>query len=54
MIPSIECARCGAAKPPDVIYVGPFSAVDLVEVEGFSICRPCRKSFRRWMKRGKK
>lgn len=53
-IPAVTCARCGAEGPTEVIELYTYHHDDegiSVRQESYSICKKCRKSFRRWLRR---
>jgi len=51
-IPAVTCERCGEELPTEVIYIGPYDPYALPkDMEGHSICKKCRKSFKRWLRR---
>lgn len=53
-IPAVACERCGAVEPTEVLSVFTYEGDPLhsKNLKMCSICKKCRKSLMRWIRRG--
>jgi hypothetical protein len=51
MIPALHCERCGSEEPTEVFGVGTFVNGEAPPQIRCSICKKCRQSLIRWLRR---